>query len=87
MLSYPVRFKTVSDFRNFANMIYRFPVAGYVEEDGFQTSIYRLLDIMSHFDRGNLSLVLTACRDKDVAEVEGYLRDKGLLRTEAGMAA
>ena len=47
MLQYNIHLRTVNDFRNYANMIVRFNIAGFVRVRKEEINMYDILEIMS----------------------------------------
>lgn len=87
MLNYTVHFRNVNDFRNYANMTYRFHIAGYVEGKDFKENMYALLEILFHCPMDRLTMTLTKYDPKEIPELEQYLSDTGLLAETNDMAA
>lgn len=84
MLNYSIRLVTVNDFRNYANMISRFHIGGYVELENKKVHIGSYLEILCHCPLYRVSMVLDKYRDEEVAEFESYMRRTGLIgRTAA----
>lgn len=79
MKSYYIHLRNLDDFRNYANMMDRFSVAGYVEDKNYQMNMYRLLDIMSDRHSPDMKLVLTGYREGEVSALEKYLEETGLM--------
>lgn len=86
MRNYSIHFRTVTDFRNYANMICRFPVAGYVHTEDFRENMYDLLDIVCHCPQDDLTLSLTKYQESDISGFEAYLSDTGLLNLTRPLA-
>lgn len=79
MLTYSIKLMTVDDFRNYANMIYRFHIGGYVLINDRKTHISSFLEIMSHCPHEHLTMVLDLYRKNEISGLETYMKEFGLL--------
>lgn len=59
MLQYNIHLRTVNDFRNYANMIVRFNIAGFVRVRKEEINMYDILEIMSQGPVDSMILNLT----------------------------
>lgn len=87
MLRFSIHLNTVDDFRSYANLMCRFPVAGYVEQDDYKENMYYLMELMSNCPLDRAELVLTSYRGEDVPEIKKYLYGRGLIRNGEGELA
>lgn len=87
MLNYSVKLTTVEDFRNYANMIYRFHIGGHVLIGSEKIYISSFLEIMSHCPQYNMPMILNMYREEEVPALEEYMRETGLTGKENCNAA
>ena len=59
MLQYNIHLRTINDFRNYANMIVRFNIAGFVRVRKEEINMYDILEIMSQGPVDSMILNLT----------------------------
>lgn len=78
MLHYTIKLSTVSDFRNYANMLSRFHIGGYVLLEDKKIYIGSYLEILCHCPLYQVSMVLEKYREEEVPELEEYMRKTGL---------
>ena len=75
MLQYNIHLRTVNDFRNYANMIVRFNIAGFVELRGKKINMYDILEIMSQGSVDSMILNLTKYDSSKIPELEQYMEE------------
>lgn len=73
MLQYNIHLRTIDDFRNYANMIVRFNIAGFVDVRGEEVNMYDILEIMSQGPVESLVLNLTKYNLAQIPELENYM--------------
>ena len=72
MLQYNIHLRTVNDFRNYANMIVRFNIAGFVRVRKEEINMYDILEIMSQGPVDSMILNLTKYTP---AQIEHYMEE------------
>lgn len=83
MLSYSIKLSTVSDFRNYTNMLSRFHIGGYVALEDKKIYIGNYLEILCHCPLYRVSMVLDRYREEEVPKLEDYMKKTGLIREAA----
>ena len=73
MLQYNIHLRTIEDFRQYANMIVRFNIAGYVDIRGEEVNMYDILEIMSQGPVDSMILNLTKYDPGQISEFENYM--------------
>lgn len=73
MLQYNIHLRTIDDFRNYANMMVRFNIAGFVDVRGEEVNMYDILEIMSQGPVESLVLNLTRYNPAQIPELENYM--------------
>lgn len=73
MLQYNIHLKTIDDFRNYANMMVRFNIAGFVDIRGEEVNMYDILEIMSQGPVDCMVLNLTKYNPAQIPELENYM--------------
>ena len=73
MLQYNIHLRTVNDFRNYANMIVRFNIAGFVTVREEEINMYDILKIMSQGPVDSMILNLTKYTPVQIPELEHYM--------------
>lgn len=79
MVCYRIQLNTVEDFRQYANMIVHFHIAGYLKTEEAEINMYDILDIMMRGPVSSAIMCLTACRPEELKSLEDFLQKKKLL--------
>lgn len=77
MITCKIHLTNISQFRFFANMSARFHIAGYVL---LQEEKINMQDILEKGQREDMLLVLTRYRQEELAELEKYMSETGILK-------
>lgn len=75
MLQYNIHLRTINDFRNYANMIVRFNIAGFVRVRKEEINMYDILEIMSQRPVDSMILNLTKYTPAQIPELEHYVEE------------
>lgn len=78
MTEYRLCFKTVDDVRIYLDMISRFSVSGFIQNDSGKENMYDILGILDMCSLDDMTLVLTMYQKEDIEEIEKILRQSSL---------